>query len=339
MLTVDQLNKIAFDRGYAAISDFYSEESEIWREFVPSDKIRTPSVETCTDYPYGDRFIEPIGLGALKEIEEGQRVPQDILGQGPVRQTKLRTLATALTVTEDMLMLRDAETRIVRDVIDWGRRVARAASQYRNDFIAGMFQKGTLSAGNTQYFDNAYRGTPDANVGFIYDGKPWFAATGNAHPLQGFTGTTSAGVNLQVSAPLTSTSLQSGYTGFSVTNAVDERNQPISNVPRVLLAGSSMRQTVAAITESDLLPGGSDNDINAFKGLLRPIIWDRLSDDSDAWWLLGADPGLMVYDSGTPEIRTRVNEETRTVTFEGFIRFGAVVTDWRGAYCANKAAS
>jgi hypothetical protein len=34
-----------------------------------------------------------------------------------------------------------------------------------------------------------------------------------------------------------------------------------------------------------------------------------------------------------------VNEATRTVTFEGFIRFGACVTDWRGAYAANKATS
>ena len=55
--------------------------------------------------------------------------------------------------------------------------------------------------------------------------------------------------------------------------------------------------------------------------------------------LLADDPGMMVYDSGIPEIRTRVNEATRTVTFEGFIRFGAVITDWRGAVCANKATS
>ena len=339
MLTVDQLNKIAFARGYQAIADSYTEAEEVWRELVPAGKIVVPSTESMTDYPYGDRSIMPIGLGDLHEIEEGQRVPQDIIGEGPVRQCKLRTLATALTVTEDMLMLRDAETRLVRDVIDWGRRVAGAASRFRNVYIAGMFQKGTLAAGSARYFGNAYRGTPDANTGFIYDGKPWFAASGNAHPFQGYTGTVAAdaGVNLFATSPLTSANLQNGYTQFTVTNARDERYQAISNRPTVILAGAAMRQTVAAITESDLLPGGSNNDSNAFKGLLRPVIWDRLSDDSDAWWLLADDPGLLVYDSGIPEIRTRVNEATRTVTFEGYIRFGAVVTDWRGAACANKA--
>jgi|DEB0MinimDraft_10_1074344.scaffolds.fasta_scaffold00089_27 hypothetical protein len=340
MLTVDQLNKIAFDRGYQAIADSYTEADEVWRELLPADKIVVPSTETLTDYPYGDRKIMPIGLGELHEIEEGQRVPQDLIGEGPVRQCKLRTLATALTVTEDMLMLRDAETRLVRDVIDWGRRVAGAASRFRNDFIAGMFQKGTLAAGSTKYFNNAYRGTPDSNAGFIYDGKPWFAASGNAHPAQGYTGSVgSFGENLIATAPLTSANVQTAYSTMSVTNAYDERYQPISIRPTVLLAGGSMRQTVAAITESDLLPGGSNNDANAFRGLLRPVIWDRLTDDTDAWWMLADDPGMMVYDSGIPEIRTRVNEATRTVTFEGFIRFGAVITDWRGAICANKATS
>ena len=124
MLTVEQLNKIAFDRGYQAIADTSTEDEEVWRELVPASKIIAPSTETLTDYPYGDRKVMPIGLGDLHEIEEGQRVPEDMLGEGPVRQCKLRTLATALTVTEDMLMLRDAETRLVRDVIDWGRRVA-----------------------------------------------------------------------------------------------------------------------------------------------------------------------------------------------------------------------
>jgi len=340
MLTVDQLKNIAYDRGFKAIMDGYTETDEVWREFIPADKIVAPSTESMTDYPYGDRKIMPIGLGDLHEIEEGQRVPQDLIGEGPVRQCKLRRLATALTVTEDMLMLRDAETRIVRDVIDWGRRVAGAASRYRNDYIAGMFQKGTLAAGSTKYFDNAYRGTPDANTGFIYDGKPWFAASGNAHPLQGFTGSVGdTGINLVASAPLTSSNLQSGYSAFSVTNAYDERYQPITNRPTVLLAGSALRQTVAAITESDLLPGSAHNDVNAFKGLIRPVIWDRLTDDADAYWLLADDPGLIVYDSGIPEIRTRVNPETRTVTFEGFIKFGACVVDWRRAYCANKATS
>jgi len=340
MLTVDQLNKIAFDRGYQAIADNYTEQEEVWRQLVPASKVVAPSAESMTDYPYGDRKIMPIGLGDLHEIEEGQRVPQDLIGEGPVRQCKLRTLATALTVTEDMLMLRDAETRIVRDIIDWGRRVSGAASRFRNDFIAGMFQKGTLAAGSTKYFDNAYRGTPDANTGFIYDGKPWYAATSNAHPLQGFTGSVGdTGINLVASLPLNAANFQTAYTGMSVTNAFDERYQPITNRPAVLLAGAAMRQTVAAITESDLLPGSAHNDANAFKGLVRPVIWDRLTDDADAWWLLADDPGITVYDSGVPEIRTRVNEATRTVTFEGFIRFGACITDWRGAFAANKATS
>lgn len=339
MLDAEQLKKLVFERGYGVIADTYSEDSETWREFIPASSIYVPDADTMLDYPYGSRKIAPIGLGELRPVHEGQRIPQDIMGEGPARQCKLHHVATALTVTEDMLMVRDAEARLVGRVIDWSRRVSQAASRFRNDYIAGMFQQGTLAAGSTAYFDNSYAGTPDANRGFIYDGKPWFAATGNAHPFQGYTGTVAsdAGVNLFTSSPLTSANLQNGYTQFSVTNARDERYQQITNTPTVILAGSAMRQTVAAITESDLLPGGSNNDVNAFKGLVRPIIWDRLTDDSDAWWLLADDPGLDVYDSGVPEIEVIEDRARRVVTFTASIRFGACVRDWRGAACANKA--
>lgn len=340
MLDAEQLKKLVFERGYSVIADNYTEDTETWREFIPASSIYTPDSDTLLDYPYGGRKIAPIGLGELRPVEEGQRIPTDTMGEGAVRQCKLHHVATSLTITEDMLMVRDAEARIVQRIIDWSRRVSGAASRFRNDYIAGMFQKGTLAAGSTAYFDNSYRGTPDANRGFIYDGKPWYAAAGNEHPLEGYTGTaTGFGSNLLATAPLTAANLQSAYTQMSVTNAYDERYQRITVTPAVVLAGSAMRQTVAAITESDLLPGGANNDVNAFKGLVRPVIWDRLSDDSDAWWLLADDPGIDVYDSGVPEIGMIPDASRRTMTFTASIRFGACVRDWRGAICANKATS
>jgi hypothetical protein len=340
MLTAEQLKKLVFERGYGVIADTYSEDSEVWREFVPASRIYTADQDTMLDYPFGSRKIAPIGLGEMRPIQEGERIPQDILAEGPARQCKLHEVGTALTITQDMMMVRDAESRIVSQIIDWSRRVSQSASRFRNDYIAGMFQQGTLAAGSTKYFDNSYTGTPDANRGFIYDGKPWFAASGNAHPLQGYSGAVGdTGVNLVPSSALNSANFQGGYTQFSVTNARDERFQPITNRPAVLLAGAAMRQTVAAITESDLLPGSANNDANAFKGLVRPIIWDRLTDDSDAWWLLGEDPGLDVYDSGVPEIELIPDPIRRVMTFTATIRFGACVRDWRGAACANKATS
>ena len=343
MLTVDQIPKLVLDRGYAALADEYSTREEVWRRFVTPSNIIVPSADELTDFPYGHRELDSVGLGDLEEFQGGQRIEEDQTYDGYVRQYKLRHLGKTLTIDEEVMKMRNAESIITGMIVDFARRQAGAASRFRNKYIAGMLQKGTLAAGSTEYFDGSYRSTPDTNKGKIYDGKPWFAASGNAHPFaSGASPSGSQNVNLIASAALSSSTLDAAITSMEVHNAYDERGNEAEsayNRPRYLLVPSELRATAIAVTESELLPGTTTNDRNHNAGLVEPIVWASLRDDTDAWWLLGEDCGLKVFDEGLPRFKTIVDEERRLVKVQSMLYFGAHVKNWRGAVCNNKATS
>jgi len=75
------------------------------------------------------------------------------------------------------------------------------------------------------------------------------------------------------------------------------------------------------------------------KGTLEPLIHPYLTDDADAWWVTTADAGVDVYDSGAPSVTVYRDDSRKVHIVQCAYRFGAGVRDFRGAYCANKAAS
>jgi hypothetical protein len=345
MLTVDQVKNLALDRGFAVLENEYSERDEVWRTFIPASDIITPSPDSMTDYPYGHRSIGRVGIGEMKVVGQGQRLHQEQLAEGYQRQVALKPIGASLSIDEDMMKMRNAAVVVMNQIVDWSTEVAQAATRYRNGHIAGILQKGTIAtatAASTVYFDQRYPGQADANLGYIYDGKPLFAASGNAHTFKEHTATGSQGVNLIASDALTSTTLDNAYVAMTVTNAINERGQPMQGAvtrPRFLLVPPALRQTAISLTESELLPGGSNNDKNANMGLVTPIVWSELTDDANAWWMLAEDPGLRVFDSGIPDIVVRYDADRRQVIMDAMLRFGAYTKDWRGMSAHNKATS
>jgi hypothetical protein len=86
----------------------------------------------------------------------------------------------------------------------------------------------------------------------------------------------------------------------------------------------------------------TDANLQTAKTRMRSTnVWDFLDDaaSASAWWLCEAGRGLRVYDSGAPVIETSYDplKKCHFVTFE--FLFGAVVTNWRYWYNANKAAA
>ena len=335
MLSVEQIKKLALDRGYAALVDNYTTRSETWRQVFTD--VQVPTAENMTDFPFGHRAVGVVGLGEMRKVTSGERIEEDTVAEGYTRQTANPMIATKMTIDGELLKTRNAEVIITGQVIDFARRAAMSASRYKNNLIAGMMQKGTLAAGSVDFFDQRYRGESDANLGFIYDGKPWFAATGNAHPFKAYTAAGAEGVNLTASALLSTTTLNDAYTIQTSTNAKDERGQNIDVMSSKLVVGTANRQTAIAVCESELLPGSGNNDRNSYAGLIEPIVFSDLTDDADAWWLFADDGGLKIYDSGIPEIVVRADEDRRLVILEAKYYFGASVKDWRYGYCANKA--
>lgn len=333
-LSPDTLPDFVADAGYEIIADAYRPKEERWRMFS-----RVIPVTGLRDRPYGHRWISADTDAYPLPYEDGEQPQSATYGEGYARQLGAKKFRREISIPYDLLDAVDAKTQVVDLVQNFVRKFSAYAMQVKDATMAGMLQKGTLSAGSTQWFDQAYRGAPDDNRGFIYDGKPMFAASGNAHPLKFATNAGSQGVNLTASLALDAAGLNTGYSAASVTNAIDEAGRQISLKPTHLVAGSALRGTVMSVLESQNLPGSANNDINYNRGLLAPFIFDLLTDDADAWWLLTEGASFTATDSGAPVMRTTRDDRRNLLAVSCEFRFGLCVEDWRYSHAFNKAAS
>lgn len=278
------------------------------------------------------------GVGDLVEILDGERLPHDTVKGTRTWYCKVRSFGGKIEIPLRQLAAIDAVGKIQAQLAEvapqWGRR----AIAQKEQMVADVFQKGTIAAGNTSVFNGSYVGETDANVGFIFDGKPFFAATGNGHPLLAGSSTP---FNLVASAPLTSANMQTTLTAMRTTNAIDDRELKIRVTPTHLVVPPGLEFTARTLLNSVNLPGTAQNDVNVVAGALQPVVWRYLTDDADAWWVgaVGQGGGVRVYDSGAPTIDTWVDMDRRMFCISAVTFFGVVVTDWRQWFCNNKATS
>jgi hypothetical protein len=338
-LDASQLPKYATNLGYEVMADAYQPELAIYPRLG-----RVIPVSAMSDAPYGHKAVGLVGAGTPTRRRDGQKVSAQSMGEGYPWQLACEEYADEIGIPDALLEAADAQRRVTSLITEFVTTYSRNAMVQKETFVAGMFQKGTIAAGSTTYFDNGYPGNPDANAGKIYDGKPWFAASSNEHPFKQYTPTGSEGVNLNVSLALDATGLDAAFRAINVTNALDERGKRIALTPRKLLVPAILRTTALQLLNSELLPGAANNDINANRGLVEPIISPYLTDDASAastaaWWLGTDDFGLTIVDSGAPVLTTYRDDSTKTTMVQLSYRFGAAVHDWRMAFAANKATS
>lgn len=333
-ISPSELPKILTDTGYEVVADTYRPKDL----YYPMIGKVTP-IASATDAPYGHKAVGMVGVGTPTRRKDGEQVSSQRMGEGYPWQIAIHEYSDEISIPDSMLEAQNARQRVVSMTELFTRSYAGNAGIDKDRIVLGMLQKGTLSAGSREFFDQSYTANPDANAGFIYDGKPWFAASGNAHPLKGATNGSGQGVNLTPSLALSSTNLDTLLTSMTVTNAIDERGKPIRIQPRYLLVPRQLRTTALQILNSELNPGTGNNDVNAMRGMLEPLVCDHLQDDSDAWWVLADGSGLMIFDSGPPALTTYRDDSRKCTILQASYRFGAGVHDWRYAACANKAAS
>ena len=285
---------------------------------------------------YGDKSSTTTGLGLPMEIEDGQESPADSEETAHTWFLKNRILSRRIDVAGRLLDQASA-TAAVDYILAKTENLGRNFVIAKDNHIAGMLQKGTLTAGDAKYFDNSFPGNADPFPKFIYDGLPFFDT---AHALTGAPGTYA---NHSVSAPLSAANLQDVLEIQEGTNAVDERGNRILNPMDTLLVPKSLEHDARVLMNSTLLPGSQNNDANVLQGRLNVIAFNGLSDaaSSSSWWVGrgGAQSGIRVVDSGAPVMRTAYDEKTNVFSVIWEVYFGATVTDWRSWYCANKNAS
>lgn len=331
-LSITQVAKLALDLGYDVLADRYQPQAAFWNRVAT-----VRPVSEAKHGPFGHRAVGNGRLGPPKVRHPGQPYSADTVEQGYVRQCAIREFTSSLVVPMEVIDAPGGMAEFERRVIQFAGQFAAIANDYRDEAVATFIQRGTIAAGDKAVFDQSYPDNPDSNIGFIYDGKPLYAASGNAHPLAHATNTGSQGVNLVASSALSDATLDAAYIAVTQTNAIDERGNRITVMPRFLMGGSAMRTAILKQLNSENLPGAANNDINPNRGLLEPLIWPRLDDDSDAWWIHSPD-ALEVFD-GANVLDPYYDEERKCMVLRGSFRFGIHAADWRFTYCANKATS
>lgn len=329
-IDISQVPELVTKTMYSAMFQAYSAEPAVYPLIT---EVRPVGIDFL-----GDKGSVISGVGDLKEVLDGERIPSDTVKGTYTWYARGRRFASKVSIPKRQLDAVDAVGKVTAMLSEMAPQWGRRAMAQKEQIVADVFQKGTLSAGDTSVFNGSYTGETDANPGKIFDGKPFFAATGNGHPLLAASDTP---FNLVAASTLTSANLQTTLTAMRTTNAIDDRGLKIQVRPTHLVIPPGLEYTAKALLNSVNLPGTAQNDVNVVAGALQPVVWRYLTDDTDAWWVgaIGQGGGVRVYDSGAPVIETWYDADTKTVHISAEIVFGTTVTDWRQWFCNNKATS
>lgn len=264
-----------------------------------------------------------IGLGKLSERKEGDTIVASNIMEGFTVYAKNRTFSDSYWMT--MEFVEDTPIEKIGNILrayagGWGEGVVSTKEQ----FAAKFFNYGGFTAGY-DVFDNTITGVvTDPTGDLIYDGKPFFALSGNNHPAKnGSTYYNSLGA-----LSLSAANLQTAYTLMTTTNNRNERGEIVSLYPDTLLIPPALHFTAKTLLESELAPGVANNDKNSVQNLVRPIEWQYLT-DTDGWFLGAKQKGLKFYERKSPVIDFYQDEKDKKFYATIDTRFGAAVENWR----------
>lgn len=321
------------DHGYSLLMDAY--------EGVPTVRERLFEVVSIPSdgSVVGDKGDVLSTVGRPKFIRPGMASPRDDFGAARTWYLAVHKLSRSIEFTKEMIAASDAAGRLQRKLEEAGREFGESFQGEKEDWVAGMMMDGSLTAGSSSdgnrpgYFDGSFPGNADPYPTLIYDNQPWFD-TAHADNIA-----STSYANHVVTAALTSATLQAAKVLMRVTNAYNYRKERITIRPDVLVVPATLEDTAKALLESELKPGSANNDINIHRGSLDLVVFDRLVDDTDAWWLGQRGKGVRILDSGAPVISSYFDEERQVEVLIYTSYFGAAVTDWRYWVCENKAAT
>mgnify|MGYP003121998804 FL=1 len=328
MINATQIQELIENDGYPAMFESYDREAPLYPQIA-----EVVDVSQAGAPLYGDKGSVFQGIDRFKVIEDGQDPEDSTLDRGYTWQAKIRRYSRRIRIPATVLRANDiqaAREKITSAADEWGE----LAILEKEDFVAGMFQKGTIAGGDLEHFDNSYLKNADPNAGKIFDGNSWF---NGAHTISGSSSTFS---NINTSSALTEANLETHLTTMRSTNAVDERGDRIVIRPTHLIVPPALIFTANKILKSAQLPGSANNDINPLQGALIPVSWRAITDgaSSAAYWIICAQKGLRCYDSGAPTLR-QYQHMNGDISIIAEFQFGATVKDWRYHLCANKASS
>lgn len=328
-MDISHIQALVDQEGYPLMMQMYQSQPTVYQRICDVRPV-------TADEFYGTKGTTIVGAGRLEKRADGEAFAQGRLEEGYTWQCQINPYGKEIKLSRRMLEASDAVGRITNLVRDMAATVGRLAPIQKDELVANILQKGTLTAGDADYFDGSFPNNADPNPKFIYDGQPFFD---DAHPIKVGSSTYS---NHDASAALTDSTLDDAMVLMEQTSAVDDRGDLILNRMGSIIVPPSMETTARTLVESTGLVGSANNDINPFNGALEVIKFPALRDaaSASAWWLKSSTvEGIRFYDSGLPAFRIYEDQATDSIVVQLQGYWGAAVVDWRGFYCGNKAAS
>lgn len=307
-------------RGYEIFWENYQEVDNVWEGLFRQEPLDTGA--------YIER-ASMIGLGDLQEKAENEPISYDMPADGWPVLGKVRTFARGFAFSMELYEDTQIENLFSQYVAQWGQSYQRTKDRFYSRFL----NEGALLTGS-EVFDNTIPGVKvDPTGKFIYDGKPFFADAGNAHPMKLSDRTI---VNYFPLA-LTHENFATVYQAMTINNAFDEKGDEIDLAPDTLVIHPSLKFKVKEILDSEFLPStiGTPSIRNPLRGLVNAVIeWRRLA-DPNGWYLMQRQRGMVALSRKNLSLDVWIDPETKQVKANVNCRFGGYVDNCRYTTACN----
>jgi hypothetical protein len=298
---------------------WHFEEYPTLPDFVPQicDVRQMPD---DADY-YSDTVVA--GLGDPEQMPIDQQVRTDKIAEAYTWYSAVRPYKLGLTYGESFLKksARKMGIKLEND----GRRLAQSFMKKRNKMLADVFNRGAFIAGIPDIFNADADGQVDPQRGFIYDGKPLFGRSTQAHPLKLKPAATYS--NLLASTALDYAGIGTMELLMTDTNAFDERQEKIVITPDVIVVPSALKNKAKQLLGSEAETAKGIGDINVFKGEYTPIVFPYLT-TANAWFMGVRNKGIVWWEQGTLDIKV-YELPNRSWLVDAAMYWGVSVSDWR----------
>lgn len=315
----------------AMVKDAYEWAIEKYEE-VPTVFDQLFAVES-SDSAY-EQYTSAIGPGAITEIAEGVSIPRQSAQEGYVLWCANKKYPTELPLTNEAI---DDNTKVSNFLKAWADGLGEAIRNKQESTHADIFTKGGYTSGDAA-FDNSIPGVLSPSYGsLIYDGKPFFALTGNNHVAKN----NATYYNSIANLPLASANIETMMKLISVTNAYNEAGLEIQIMPDTILCQYNSsnyfkaKRILESMADLDAIQSGVTN---VWKGSLTLIGW-RFLTNADAWFVGCRRKGLISLNRMPLKIDYYEDQNTDSQIVRSRARWGRAVKNFRYWVAAQLATS
>jgi len=281
-IDISQVPQLVADNAFEVMFEAYDEGGLVYPSLG-----RMIDPQNVSSPLYGNKGSVIQGMERFKKREDGQHVEKATTRTAFTWYGEIGTFSRSIDIPERMLAAVDASSTVPNLISEFSEGFGETARLQKEDFIADLFQKGTLSAGDAEFFDGSHPNNVDPYPKFVYDGLPFFDT---AHTLSGSSSTIS---NHTASLTLSQANLQTVLTTMTSTNAVNERGERVMIRPNVLMVPPGLEFTAREIMGSLQQVDSANNNINPIAGRLAVVVNRALDDaaSASAWWVGQAGRG------------------------------------------------